>query len=190
MPRHLIYTFAAMPHMPIQKVTIQNCGCVKKAEVNLTRLHTLIGPNDSGKSTILRALRTATQFATNGFTQDERGEELPVDFGTRTRTRTSTNAIQHGSGEILPFTPLLNEASGDALIGITLESSLDYQVASEAGKLFEFASQAGRPLLSDRQPRPLFGKSSLTKAELTANPLARRPVLLIAPRSTPWASCG
>jgi len=25
-----------MPHTPIQKVTIQNCGCVKKAEVNLT----------------------------------------------------------------------------------------------------------------------------------------------------------
>jgi hypothetical protein len=55
MARHLIYTSAVMPHMPIQKVTIQNCGCVKKAEVNLTRLHALIGPNDSGKSTILIA---------------------------------------------------------------------------------------------------------------------------------------
>jgi predicted ATP-dependent endonuclease of OLD family len=62
-----------MPHTPIQKLTIKNCGCIKSAEVNLTRLHALIGPNDSGKSTILRALRTATQFATKGFTQDEEG---------------------------------------------------------------------------------------------------------------------
>jgi predicted ATPase len=152
-----------MPHTPIQKVTIQNCGCVKKAEVNLTRLHALIGPNDSGKSTILRALRTATQFATEGFTQNEKGEDLPVDLSTRTRTRTrtSTNAIQHGSGDIRPFTPLVSEMSGDALIGLALDSSLEYQVVGADGRLFEVALHGGRSLLSDRQERSLFGRSLL-----------------------------
>ena len=152
-----------MPHTPIQKVTIQNCGCVKKAEVNLTPLHALIGPNDSGKSTILRALRTATQFATDGFTQNEKGEELPVDLSTRTRTwtRTSTNTIQHGSGDILPFTPLVSETSGDALIGLALASSLEYRVGCAEGKLFEEALHGGRSLLSDRQARSLLGQSFL-----------------------------
>lgn len=152
-----------MPHTPIQKVTIKNCGCVKSAEVNLTRLHALIGPNDSGKSTILRALRTATQFATEGFTQDEKGEDLPVNLSTRTRTRTrtSTDAIQHGSGDIRPFTPLVSEMSGDALIGLALDSSLEYQVVSADGRLFEVALHGGRSLLSDRQGRALLGSSLL-----------------------------
>ena len=91
----MIYTFAAMPHTPIQKVTIQNCGCVKNAEVNLTRLHALIGPNDSGKSTILRALHTATQFATGEFTKNDKGE-------------------------ILPFTPMVSESTDGAVVGLAL----------------------------------------------------------------------
>lgn len=32
-------------------------GCIKKVELALTPLHALIGPNDSGKSTLLRAIR-------------------------------------------------------------------------------------------------------------------------------------
>ena len=170
-----------MPHTPIQKVTIQNCGCVRKAEVNLTRLHALIGPNDSGKSTILRALRTATQFATEGFTQDEKGEDPPVDFTTRTRTRTSTNAVQPGSGDIRPFTPLVSEASGDAFIWIALESSLEYQVGNSDGKLFEFATaHGGRRLLSDRHPRAPFGKSSLWTSQLAIKDPERRLSMLKA----------
>jgi predicted ATPase len=134
MPRHLIYTSAAMPHTPIQKVTIRNCGCVKNAEVNLTRLHALIGPNDSGKSTILRALRTATQFATSEFTKNDKGE-------------------------ILPFIPLVSEASDGAIIGLVLDD--EYRVGCADGVPFEEALHGGVSLPPGRQPRPLPGKSRL-----------------------------
>ncbi len=38
------------------RAVIENFGCVTHTELRLTRLHALIGPNDSGKSTLLKAL--------------------------------------------------------------------------------------------------------------------------------------
>ena len=142
----MIYTFAAMPHTPIHKVTIQNCGCVKKAEVNLTRLHALIGPNDSGKSTILRAMRTATQFATGEFTKNDKGE-------------------------FLPFTPLVSESSDGALIGLALDD--EYRVGCADGALFEEVLHGGVSLPPGRQPRPLPGKSRLWNPHIRPDPLRR-----------------
>ena len=133
-----------MPHTPIQKVTIHNCGCVKNAEVNLTRLHALIGPNDSGKSTILRALRTATQFATKGFTQDE-------------------------GREFHPFKPCLKEASVDGSIMLGLESSLGYRVNRKGESLSEMALLQGQAMLSRGQLRHLTGESPLWTSKLVLN---------------------
>lgn len=42
----------------VQTVRIQNFGCARDVTLELTRLHALIGPNDSGKSTVLQAIRT------------------------------------------------------------------------------------------------------------------------------------
>jgi predicted ATPase len=39
----------------LERLHIREFGCVKDAELVLTPLHALIGPNDSGKSTLLRA---------------------------------------------------------------------------------------------------------------------------------------
>ena len=50
-----------MTYEPIKTLEIENYGCIRRANFALTRLHALIGPNDSGKSTALRALRTAAQ---------------------------------------------------------------------------------------------------------------------------------
>ncbi len=47
----------------INRLRIQNYGCIKDLELELTPLHALIGPNDSGKSTVLMALRTLTRLA-------------------------------------------------------------------------------------------------------------------------------
>lgn len=47
----------------IKRVRVQDFGCVKDATLELTRLHALIGPNDSGKTTLLRAVRTAMTHA-------------------------------------------------------------------------------------------------------------------------------
>jgi predicted ATPase len=42
----------------VDRLFLQNYGCIEDATLSLTRLHALVGPNDSGKSTVLRALRT------------------------------------------------------------------------------------------------------------------------------------
>jgi predicted ATPase len=44
--------------MPLTELTIENYGCIRSATIALTPLHAFIGPNDSGKSTILRAAET------------------------------------------------------------------------------------------------------------------------------------
>lgn len=52
-----------MPDAPyIQKLAVMNYGCIRDAEFPLTRLHAFIGPNDSGKSTILHAVREAMPY--------------------------------------------------------------------------------------------------------------------------------
>jgi len=42
----------------VEELRIQNYGCIQDATFRLTPLHALIGPNNSGKSTVLRALAT------------------------------------------------------------------------------------------------------------------------------------
>lgn len=51
----------------ISELLAQNYGCLHDVTVRFGRLHALIGPNDSGKSTILRAVRTLGQLATESF---------------------------------------------------------------------------------------------------------------------------
>lgn len=46
----------------IEQLRIQNYGCIRDATFKLTPLHALIGPNDSGKSTALRALQMLSFF--------------------------------------------------------------------------------------------------------------------------------
>jgi energy-coupling factor transporter ATP-binding protein EcfA2 len=133
--------------MPIQKVTIKNCGCVKNAEVNLTRLHALIGPNDSGKSTILRALRTATQFASGAFAKNDHGE-------------------------ILPFSPLVSESTDGAVIGLALDD--EYRLMCEDGALVEVALHGGVTLPPGRKPRPWLGKSLLWNSQQAQQDPLRR----------------
>lgn len=46
----------------VETVRIQNFGCARDVTLELTRLHALIGPNDSGKSTVLAAIRTVCEL--------------------------------------------------------------------------------------------------------------------------------
>jgi hypothetical protein len=69
----------------IEKLRIQSYGCIKDAELKLTPLHALIGPNDSGKSTVLRALRTVVQLAGDKFALGEHNELLPFEPGITRR---------------------------------------------------------------------------------------------------------
>jgi predicted ATPase len=66
----------------IKHIEIKGAGCIKQAELSLSRLHALIGPNDSGKSTLLRALMDVEPSITPGGIWREghwrkRGEKVP-----------------------------------------------------------------------------------------------------------------
>jgi predicted ATPase len=50
----------------VETVRIQNFGCARDVTLELTRLHALIGPNDSGKSTVLAAIRNACELIRPG----------------------------------------------------------------------------------------------------------------------------
>ncbi len=65
----------------IRRLTVKNYGCVKDVSVELTPLHAFIGPNDSGKSTLLRAMRTLVQLAGDRFSSDDVGVIHPFNPG-------------------------------------------------------------------------------------------------------------
>jgi len=44
----------------VEWVRVENYRCIKSVDLHLTRLHALIGPNDSGKSSLLRAILGGT----------------------------------------------------------------------------------------------------------------------------------
>jgi len=56
-----------------------NYGCLVDVKVPLTPLHAFIGPNDSGKSTLLHGLRTVAQFAGSAFLPENGGGWKPFD---------------------------------------------------------------------------------------------------------------
>jgi ABC-type branched-subunit amino acid transport system ATPase component len=57
----------------IKTFRAQNYGCLKDVTMGLTPLHAFVGPNDSGKSTILRGIRTVVQFAGGYFRSSNDG---------------------------------------------------------------------------------------------------------------------
>lgn len=59
-----------MPGTPICRLSIKNYGCIKDASFDLSQLHAFIGPNDSGKSTILRAVSTLVRLASDRIQND------------------------------------------------------------------------------------------------------------------------
>ena len=63
----------------IHSLRARNYGCLLDVDVSLSPLHAFVGPNDSGKSTLLNALRTLFQLPGDGFDWSEKGEWLPFD---------------------------------------------------------------------------------------------------------------
>lgn len=61
---------------------VQGIACLRDLRGTLTPLHAFIGPNDSGKSALLRALRTALHLAAGTFyTAPDSGLIEPFDPG-------------------------------------------------------------------------------------------------------------
>jgi predicted ATPase len=124
----------------VRKLEIENCGCIRKASFTLTPLHALVGPNDSGKSTTLTALRTATQFAAGEFTWGK-------------------------TGELLPFMPILDDKTPGRAICFAYDDGLGYAVGSTEGTGLWDRTLGNLPRLGvvdgPRQSRALLGKALL-----------------------------
>jgi predicted ATPase len=54
----------------LQHLWIKNYGCIQDAQLTLSPLHALIGPNDSGKTTILRAIQSVA-YLTDPHKRDD-----------------------------------------------------------------------------------------------------------------------
>ncbi len=54
----------------IKKFRAKGFGCLKDVTAHLTPLHAFIGPNDSGKSTLLKAIDTLGRFSAGAFMGD------------------------------------------------------------------------------------------------------------------------
>lgn len=52
--------------LSLARVEIHDFGCIRDVSLSLTRFHAFIGPNDSGKTTLLRAIRTMLETSPAG----------------------------------------------------------------------------------------------------------------------------
>ncbi|MCC6995231.1 MAG: ATP-binding protein [Deltaproteobacteria bacterium] len=100
----------------ITRFQIEDYGCIRKVDFALTPLHAFIGPNDSGKSTILRAMHQLVQTASG--LMPVRGNTLAATFagnvystGTKPGTTRTTERLEEAGGRSTPADPPPGEAS-------------------------------------------------------------------------------
>lgn len=87
-----------MSEVFVEAVRIESFGCLRDARLELTRLHALIGPNDSGKSTVFGALRTMGELIRLG------ADKLVQDGGLDARGVRGTKITMHwGATELACF---------------------------------------------------------------------------------------
>ena len=93
--------------------------CLRDVKVSLTPLHAFIGPNDSGKSTLLRGIGTAVQLGGATFRQSPMFAEVP-----------NTRDVRHGAHGA----QLLVRSAGDYSLRIGADDSLEEATAPVAEK--------------------------------------------------------
>jgi predicted ATPase len=138
----------------IKTFRAHNYGCLADVLAPLTPLHAFIGPNDSGKSTLLHGMRTLVQFAGSAFEHEGNGW-APFD----------------------PYLPTLGRP-GDAMLACSVEGGW-YSVETGATGLVETirkddqvdASASG---LSAQRPRSWQHSSAFLDSDFVAT----QPVIL------------
>lgn len=79
------------PRQYVEYLRVKNFRCIKEVVLALTPLHALIGPNDSGKSTLLEAIGT---FSGTG-TQLDRTSEVTASWKDHELTNTASRSVAH-----------------------------------------------------------------------------------------------
>ncbi len=86
-------------HRIVERLIARNYGCLKNVDIDLTPLHAFVGPNDSGKSTILQALLTvATLGWGNRQSIEKYGRDIAARLAKADSNKPTTLATQLDSG--------------------------------------------------------------------------------------------
>lgn len=98
----------------IEKLAVQNFGCLRSVEVDFGPLTVLVGPNDSGKTMLLRAIETLATSARIGqisipfgsfraATFNQNGKEISLNLKCRTTAGPFTYEVAVGevSGDLI-----------------------------------------------------------------------------------------
>ncbi len=127
----------------IQRLDVESYGCIKKLSLPLTPLHALIGPNDSGKSTILRALRTAAQFAVGTFPGPGKSDPFDPMIAVTGSAPTFTLHV----AEDLAYRVRTDSQVSEEIVagGQVVPGSLRRREWHEVGIVTQLASRAGEP---------------------------------------------
>lgn len=85
-PKH----YAPTPRPCVERLRVRNFRCIKEVDFPLTPLHALIGPNDSGKSTLLEAIAAFSNDA-----QIDTESEISIFWKDQAQTRFSYRSVAH-----------------------------------------------------------------------------------------------
>lgn len=111
----------------VDTVHIENFGCARDVTIELTPLHALIGPNDSGKSTILRAVgQTAELIRLGSEWTTKRG---PDDLRSTAGTQVAMSWGAHGVAVLRESERWDLRGHGD---GLPAQHVLDYPLRGNA----------------------------------------------------------
>ncbi len=155
-----------MSYMPIERVEIENYGCIKNLSVTLSPLHALIGPNDSGKSTILRAIRTAAQLAVSDFRAKTDSTDDYEPFDPRVGLNPQGSTIILKSYDVLGY-GIRTIKNYEFTESIYVENDTDLQSEKlRPLKSVEMRSSRGTDAFSESHPAVQMMKNRLTPATM------------------------
>jgi energy-coupling factor transporter ATP-binding protein EcfA2 len=149
----------------VERLRIQNYGCIQDLTLAPTPIHALIGPNDSGKSTVLMAARTLTTLAAGALGEADDSGKLGAALGANPQF-VIEGAVEGGVGWRI---------GGDG-------SGFPYQEAlpenfERPGRVSFNPNHADRGLAPGSVPRVALGGSILLRLEPDA---LRTPTTLIS----------
>ncbi len=141
----------------IEDLRIENYGCIQDATFRFTPLHALIGPNDSGKSTVLRALLAISRSRWEAMMSSVAGGLAAIEGEAMIRivaSNTSCDVLLTRRGPSFPrgIGPDIERAIGEARL-MRLDSDVlraaHPLIPDEAPLCFQDERGAGLPALYD-----------------------------------------
>jgi predicted ATPase len=83
----------------IHSIHVEGFRCLKDVKFELTDLHAFIGPNDSGKTTLLEAIRAVPTLAQVGFRKTKEFWRVDFEDGLRAeKSRKAPTGVLHRNG--------------------------------------------------------------------------------------------